>query len=284
MTRHPFKSIFNKSLISALALIIALVFIVPVPASAGLFDWSFFKHRQTDTEQKPKNEDKPQTENEEINTATSSPDFCLNLDSSQSELNQKIKNKQAQISAKAAQRLMDVTAIREERQNQLENLRQKAQARLNQRLSELDASAATEKQKQAILDFKSAVTAAAQIRQSRIDQAIKNFQTGLDASAGKNQSLLRKALINYQSAVTAAEDENQSSCQSQKTGDALARLTFNQKMQAAKAAFDAGAYAQTLQDDIDAFSRQRDEIIITANNDFTLRVEQAAQKLKTELK
>lgn len=283
MTRHPFKSIFNKSLISALALIIALIFIVPVPASAGLFDWSFFKHRQTDTEQKPENEDKPQNESEEINIATSSPGFCLNLDSSQSELNQKIKNKQAQISAKAAQRQMDVTAIREERQNQLENLRQKAQTRLNQRLSELDASAVTERQKQAISDFKSAVTAAAQARQSQIDLAIRNFQTGLDESAGRNQNQLRKALINYQTAVAAAEEENQSSCQSQKTGDALARLTFNQKMQAAKTAFNAGAYAQTLRDDIDALSRQRDEIIIKANNDFTAQVGQAAQKLKTEL-
>lgn len=284
MTRRPSKSTFNKSLISALALIAALAFIVPAPAFAGLFDWSFFKHRQTDTEQKSDTKDEAQNQSEETNTAASSSGFCLNLDISQSELNQKIKNKQAQISAKAAQRQMDVAAIREERRNQLENLRQKAQARLNQRLLELDASAATEQQKQAISDFKTAVTAAAQIRQSQIDQAIKNFQTGLDESAGRNQKQLSQALINYQSAVTAAEDENQNSCQNQKTGGALARLTFNQKMQAAKTAFNADAYAQTLRDEIDALSRQRDEIIIKANNDFTARVEQAAQKLKMEFK
>lgn len=158
--------------------------------------------------------------------------------------------------------------------------RNRAESRMTDFFLKLEPRAITDAQKQAVMDFKTAIQVAIGVRKTAVDAAILAFRTGVETQLSQRKIQTENAVLAYKNAQKAAFDKAKSSCDSMIVpGTVLETLktdlkTARDNFQAARTAIEKAA------DKIKALNETKKAAMEKAHQDFKA----ALEKAKTDLK
>ncbi len=217
--------------------------------------------------------------------ATSTPPFggqnlCSRLGNYISKMETRIIDRESKILSERGERQNKWSDRLSSWDEKREAQRNRAESRMTDFLLKLEARATTDAQKQAVIDFKTAIQAAIGVRKTAIDAAILAFRTGAQTLLLERKTSTESAVLAYKTAQKAAFDKAKSNCGSG-TDPRTIQETLKADLKAAQDKFQTDRQAiEKIADKIKVLNETKKAAMEKAHQDFKA----ALEKTKVDLK
>jgi|GEM_PF-1546869 hypothetical protein len=221
----------------------------------------------------PSHSDKPSNKKGGIN-------FCANVDK-MTQLETKMIDNEDKIEQKREEQKKKIDDRWVERNTKRENNRNKWDENRDEFFAKLEGKATTDAQKQALLAFKEATTAAITARRATIDSAIEAFRKGVEQAIASKKTSVDTLVSAFRAEIQAAITKAKADCALTNPDAVAIRVAFQNRVKAAKEKFitdkkDVDKISDSLQSLIDA----KKQAVEKANSDFKAAIEKARNDLK----
>lgn len=281
LAKHMMKT-YSK-IIAALGFVIlaGLVFSPIVSAKADFFG----QNKQENGQEKmgnrgmgspsatPSHSVKPLTKKGGVN-------FCANVDK-MTQLETRMIDNEGKIEQKREEQKKKIDDRWVERNTKRENNRNKWDENRDEFFAKLEGKATTDAQKQALLTFKEATTAAIAAHRMAIDSAIEAFRKGVEQAIASKKTNV-DALVNaYRVEVQAAITKAKADCALTNPDAVAIRVAFQSRVKAAKEKFITDKKdIDKINDSLESLIDAKKQAVEKANNDFKAAIEKARNDLK----
>lgn len=206
--------------------------------------------------------------------------FCQRLSSLYPKVDQSFTNQNARLEEKRAEIQNRIKECQTERNNKLEQKRAKWDANRAEHFAKLEERAQNDAQKQALLAFHQAVTAAIKSRRAAVDAAIQNFRQGITEAIASRKTTGDEAVYTFRNSVRTAYQNAQSDCDSD-LDPATIRQRLKAEIKAARGKFTSDQQQiEKLSVNMESLIAAKREAIEKANEDFRTVIEKAREDFK----
>lgn len=221
----------------------------------------------------PSHSDKPIAKKGGVN-------FCANVDK-MTQLETRMIDNEDKIEKKREEQKKKIDDRWIERNTKREDNRNKWDENRDEFFAKLEGKAATNAQKQALLAFKEATTAAIAARRAAVDSAIEAFRRGVEQTVASKKTSVDALISAFRVEIQAAITKAKADCALTNPDSVAIRVAFQDRVKAAKEKFiadkkDIDKISNSLQSLIDA----KKQTVEKANSDFKAVIEKARNDLK----
>ena len=162
--------------------------------------------------------------------------FCSRFPEFVQRLDQRIADRQARIETRRTERLQNLENRRNARDTRRTEAQERRQENFAEHIAKLEARAATDAQKQAVVNFRAAVETAIAVRKTALNAAVKTFRDGVDQTIAQRKTAVDTAINAFKNARQAAVDKVETDCASGINSETV-RETFRADMKTAREKF-----------------------------------------------
>lgn len=199
--------------------------------------------------------------------------FISKMETRVAEREQKITSRKQEKQEKWSDKAVQWDEKREEK-------RQQAETRQSEFLTRLENQAQTEAQKQAVVNFRTAVQAAIEARKKAVDDAIKAFRSGVDQMLQARKTSTDALVTVFKAAQKSAFDKAKSSCGSGIEPKTILE-TLKTELKAAQDKFQSDRQAiEKAAEQVKTLNQTKKNAFEKAHQDFKTALEKAKADLK----
>jgi len=209
--------------------------------------------------------------------------FCNSISNLASKYDQKVTDRETKLEEKRNEIQNRITNRWVERDAKLAEKRAKWDVNREEHFEKLEEKAGTDEQKQALLDFKQAVTAAITARRAAIDKAIEDFRQGVERAKIDRKSAADALGNTFRNSIQAAFQKAETDCDAS-VDPATIRTNFRAEVKATKEKFESDRQEmEKLQTSMEALINTRKETIKKAIDGFKTAMETAKADFEAAL-
>ncbi len=209
--------------------------------------------------------------------------FCERVGGSVSNISERLSAKIANLADVRQDRLQRISEHQVSYSEKLQESREKWDENRAQQFNALEDKAETDAERQAVVQFKTAMTAAISARRTAVDAAIAAFRSGLQAAISSRKTAADAAIAAYKSAIDAANAKARTDC----AAGLNVRTVRDNYVAALKLARDKyntdRQNVENLGGKVKALVTARRQAMEKAHNDFKTAAEAARARLKAAL-
>lgn len=206
--------------------------------------------------------------------------FCDRVSDLVSKLTARFSERKEKIQTRAQNRFSQWEENQSERDAKLADFRVKRDAIIEEHFEKLEARAQTDKQKEAVAEFKKTVLAAVETRRDAIDVAIQAFRDGMKDIQDSRKNNLESEAGTYATAVQTALEKAQSDCENGATPSEV-REALHAALESGKDKFENNKEElKDIKSQIETLIETRKTAIKKAIDDFKADMETARAELK----
>lgn len=237
--------------------------------------------QQQSTNRPAGNQDKGLNQsNKPLNTNKGNSNFCANIDK-MTQLEKRLVENQAKVEQKRQEKEQKIVERWTERNTKQEATRDKWDENRENFFDALEEKAGTDAQKQAVLAFKQAVTAAIQARRAAIDSAIEAFRKSVEEAVASKKNNTEALMNTFRNEIQAAIAKAETDCALANPDPVAIRTAFQASVRVAKEKFLSGKKGvEGISNSMQALINARKQAIEKATADFKLAMEQARIALR----
>lgn len=200
-----------------------------------------------------------------------------------SNVTQKFVSQETKITQKRGEITSSIQQRWEERDVKLENVRDKWSKNRQEQFKKLEEKFQGDTQKQALIVFETAVSAAISARKTAIDAAIATYRQGVEQIKSDRQVKIDAAKTAYKNAVNAAYEKAKTDC-ANGVNTTTIRPNLKDAIAAAKTKYQSDYQAiEKISTTMDQFITVRNAAIKKAIQDFKAAMERARTDFKTAM-
>ena len=206
--------------------------------------------------------------------------FCALISNLASKYDQRVANRETKLEEKRSEIENRIAERWTQRDAKLTEKRAKWDTNRDEHFAKLEEKAVTDEQKQALLVFKQAVTAAIAARRAAINEAIDDFRRGVEQAKIDRKSAADALRNTFRNSIRAAFEKAKTDCDVG-VDPATIRTNFRAEVKTAKEKFESDRQElEKLQTSMETLINTRKEAIKKAIEDFKTVMETARTEFK----
>lgn len=211
---------------------------------------------------------------------TGAKGICARLSTIIERTGQRITERDSKLETKRAEISNKIETRRSERDSKLEMRREKWDTNRAEHFAKLEERAQTDEQKQAVLSFTEAVTAAIAERRAAISNAIQDFRDGVNEATASRKESVDELVRSYRDSIQSTFAKAESDCEGG-VDPKTVREDLRTTQKAIRAEFISDKQEiEKIKVSMESLITAKREAIKTAIEDFKAEVEEARDRFK----
>ncbi len=213
-------------------------------------------------------------------TTAAKANFCSAVASFAEKLKADMGGKEASYSAKDAERQNQLAEKLAKQEAERQNVRFSWDSSRDKVYTTLATKAKTQKEKDALLEFRKAIDAAVEARRASVDRAVGDFKTKVDESMLARKRAVEEAIAEFNASADLALSLANTDCKNG-VASATARATYLASLERARLALEADLASIKSGERLRTLVKERQSAIEAAAREFKTAVGKAEERLKS---